>query len=135
MPIVRITMAKGKSAAYLAAVSDSIYEAMVEKFDLPAGDKFHIFEQLDFGSFVYDRDYASPDQRTDDFMVISVISDARRAAEKTATFEAICRKLGLSPGVKPQDVMVHFITVSTREDFSLGYGISAATTADGTESC
>ena len=124
MPIARITLAKGKSAEYLAAISKSVYDAMREAFLLEEGDLFHIFEQPDMNAFIYDRHFNSADPRTDDFMIINILSDARRKEHKIATFKAICEKLGSSPGVKPQDIVVTFSTNNTLEDFSLGYGIS-----------
>lgn len=126
MPLVRITLNQGKSASYLAAVSDSIYQAMLDKCELPENDKFHIFEQVAAGSLVFSPDHASKEPRSDDFMIIQIVADARRKSEKSATFRAICDRLVTSPGVKPQDVMVLFSTTRTLEDFSLGYGVSAA---------
>ena len=127
MPVIRITLNKGKSPEYLQAVSESIYGALRDQFVLSEGDKFHIFEQLDPSTFIYDRDFVSKEPRTDDFMIIQVVADARREAEKSATYKAICDRLAASPGVKPQDVTVVLSTNSTLEDFSLGYGVSAAT--------
>ncbi len=129
MPVIRVTLNKGKSPEYLAAVSESIYSALREQFVLSEGDKFHIFEQLDASTFIYDRDFISKQPRTNDFMIIQIVADARRETEKTATFKAICDKLAASPGVKPQDVTVVLSTNSTLEDFSLGYGVSAASLA------
>lgn len=129
MPLVRITLAKGKSPEYLKTVSDTIYSTMLEHFVLAEGDKFHIFEQLEPGAFIYDPDYAVEESRTDDFMIIQIIADARRAVEKAATIKALCENLGTALGVKSQDIVVVLSTNSTLEDFSLGHGISATTAA------
>ena len=125
MPVVRITLLKGKSPEYLAEVSDSIYDALRENFILSEGDKFHIFEQLDESEFVFDRNFASREPRTDDVMIIQVDADARRKVEKAATYKALCDKLGASPGVNAQDIIVILDASRTLEDFSLGYGVSA----------
>ena len=124
MPIVRITLKEGKSPEYLAAVSDSVYGAMREHFALPEGDKFHIFEELDSNTFIYDRDFGASEQRTDDFMLIQIVSDARRKSEKTALFKALCERLAALPGVRPQDIAVSLTTTSTLEDASLGDGVA-----------
>ncbi len=126
MPVVRISMLKGKSPAYLASLSESIYGAMRDQYVLAKGDLFHIFEQLEASAFIYDRNYVSAEPRTDDFMIVQIISDARRNIEKSALIKALCVRLGASPGVKPQDIAVVLSTNSTLEDFSLGYGASAA---------
>ena len=129
MPIVRITLKKGKSPEFLAAVSDSIYAAMREQFLLDEGDKFHIFEQLDDSTFIYDANFGVREPRTDDFMIIQIVADARRVFEKTATIKAICARLGASPGVLPQNIVVVLYTSLTLEDVSLGYGESVVSLA------
>ena len=129
MPIIRITLRKGKTPEYLKAVSDSIYTALREQFLLDEGDKFHIFEQLDDSALIYDLNFGVPKPRTDNFMMIQIIADARRVFQKTATIKAICERLSAEPGVQPQDIVVVFHTNLTLEDFSLGYGISAISMA------
>ena len=125
MPVIRITLLKGKTPEYLAAVSTSIYSALREEFMLSDGDRFHVFEEMEPHTFLFDRDFASKEPRTDDIMIIQIVADARRKVEKAATYKALCERLGASPGVKPQDIIVTLSTTNTLEDFSLGYGISA----------
>lgn len=125
MPIVRITLLKGKSPEYLAAISKSLYEAMREEYFLSEGDLFHVFEQLDPEAFIFDRNFGTPVPRTDDFLMVQIVSDARRAVEKSNTFKAIRDKLAESPGVKPQDIVVQLATNNNLEDFSLSFGEAA----------
>ncbi|MGO7815438.1 tautomerase family protein, partial [Rhizobium ruizarguesonis] len=40
MPFVRISLSKGKSPDYLAALADNIQRALVETFDVPENDRF-----------------------------------------------------------------------------------------------
>lgn len=122
MPIVRITLKNGRSPEYLEAVSQSIYSAMREKYNLAEGDKFHIFEELDDDTFKYDRNFGVREPRTDDFMIIQVLSDPRQAFDKLATMKAFAEKLSASPGVNPKDVVVVFHARLAAEDPSLGYG-------------
>jgi hypothetical protein len=62
-------------------------------------------------------------------MIIQSVADGRRVFEKTATIEAISDKLGASPGVLRQDIVVVLHTSLTLEDVSLGYGESAISMA------
>jgi phenylpyruvate tautomerase PptA (4-oxalocrotonate tautomerase family) len=61
MPLVRVTMIKGKSPDYIKKMSDSIYEALVEAYQMTENDLFQIIEQLEPGDLIYDRHYV--DQR------------------------------------------------------------------------
>ena len=57
MPLVRVTMIKGKSPDYIKKMSDSIYEALVEAYQMAENDLFQIIEQLEPGDLIYDRHY------------------------------------------------------------------------------
>jgi hypothetical protein len=122
MPIARITLNKGKSPEYLEKVSQSIYAAMREDYNLDENDKFHIFQELDATTFKYDRNFGVTESRTDDFMIIDILSDPRQAPVKLATMKALKAKLVESVGLSPQDVVVTFDAKLAGEDASLGYG-------------
>lgn len=51
MPLVRVTLHKGKNQDYLNAVSAAIYQSLVDKYEMPENDLFQIFEQVEPGSF------------------------------------------------------------------------------------
>ena len=57
MPLVRVTMIKGKSPEYIKKMSDSIYEALVEAYEMSENDLFQVIEQLEPGNLIYDRHY------------------------------------------------------------------------------
>ncbi|GAA2177740.1 hypothetical protein GCM10009847_05030 [Leucobacter tardus] len=122
MPIARITLNKGKSPEYLEKVSQSIYSAMRESYNLDENDKFHIFQELDANTFKFDRNFGVPQPRTDDFMIIDILSDPRQAPVKLATMRALKEKLVESVGLAAQDVVVTFDARLAAEDASLGYG-------------
>ncbi len=40
MPLVRISLKKGKPAAYREAIAEGVYQALRETFNVPEGDSF-----------------------------------------------------------------------------------------------
>ena len=62
MPLVRVTLHKGKNQDYLNAVSAAIYQSLVDEYEMPENDLFQIFEQVEPGSFFYDKTYPEPDR-------------------------------------------------------------------------
>ena len=46
MPLVRVTMIKGKSPDYIKKMSDSIYEALVEAYQMTENEMFQIADSL-----------------------------------------------------------------------------------------
>jgi phenylpyruvate tautomerase PptA (4-oxalocrotonate tautomerase family) len=126
MPLVRVTMIKGKSPEYIKKMSESIYEALVEAYQMPENDLFQIIEQLEPGDMIYDRRYGIKGQRSDDFMIINIESDARRRDEKEAFLARLSDKLAASPGIARDDVFVRLSMIAGAEDWSFGGGLPAS---------
>ena len=105
MPIVKVNMTKGKSQDYIDKVSKSIDRAFVEAYVMPENDLFQMFNQLEPGSFKFDRNFGVG-PRSDDFMIIEIKSDARRRDEKEAFVKRVVERLAESPGVRPEVLIV-----------------------------
>ena len=126
MPLVRVTMIKGKSPDYIKKMSDSIYEALIEAYQQQESETFQIIEQLEPENFIYSRHFGIEGSRTGDFVIINVESDARRRGEKAAFLARLSDKLAASPGIARDDVFVRLDMTSGLEDWSLGGGIAAS---------
>ena len=126
MPMVRVTMIKGKSPDYIKKMSDSIYEALVEAYQMAENDLFQIMEQLEPCDLIYDRHYGIKGSRSEDFMIINIESDARRRGEKEAFLARLSDKLAASPGIARDDVLVRISMTSGLEDWSLGGGVAVS---------
>jgi len=121
MPYARISMLKGKPADYRRALSDSLYRAMVESFNVPKNDLFQIFHQLDRDELVFDRHYMGG-PRSDDFVHIDITTGKPRSREmKLAFYRRAVELLAESPGIAPKDVMI-VISTSQSEDWSFADG-------------
>ena len=93
MPLVRISILKGKSPDYIRAISDSVHQSLVEAYNVPAGDRFQLIHQHDRDEFVYDADYLGV-HRTDDVVFIHVTAGKwRDAATKKALFKRLAERL------------------------------------------
>ncbi|GHD68381.1 tautomerase family protein [Jeongeupia chitinilytica] len=121
MPFARISLLQGKSPAWLRAVSDAVQQALEQSFEVPAGDRFQVIEQLAPGSLVFDRDYLGG-PRSDDFVLIALTAGRPRSTEtKQAFFGSLVHLLEASPGIRPADVMV-VITTTEPDSWSFGFG-------------
>jgi phenylpyruvate tautomerase PptA (4-oxalocrotonate tautomerase family) len=126
MPLVRVTMIKGKSPDYIKKMSDSIYEALVEAYQMQENELFQIIEQLEPGDLIYDRRFGIKGSRSEDFMIINIESDARRRGEKEAFLARLSDKLAASPGIARDDVFVRLSMTAALEDWSLGGGVAVS---------
>jgi 4-oxalocrotonate tautomerase len=81
MPLTRISLRRGTSAAYRAAVAESIYQAMRDTFDVPEHDKFMIVTERDQGDFIYGAKYLDI-ARSDDLIIIQIAVSNTRSTEQ-----------------------------------------------------
>ena len=127
MPMSRISLLKGKSPEYLAALSASLHRAMVEAFNVPAKDRFHVIHQHEPHELVFDRDYESEGgPRSDDFVLIAITIGKPRTVElKQGFYRRLVELLADAPGLRPVDVMV-VVSSTSGEDWSFGAGMPAA---------
>lgn len=126
MPFTRISLLKGKSPAYLKAVSDSLDRALVEALEVPENDRFQIFHQLEPNELIFDRNYLGG-PRSDDFIHFHISTGKPRSTSvKQRFYRQLVDRLAKSPGVRLEDVMV-VIAQSQYEDWSFASGICAAT--------
>ena len=123
MPYARISLHAGKPPNYLAALSDGLHQAMVDAFDVPPADRFHVFHQHVPGELVADRDYLGG-PRGDDFVLIAITAGKPRSLDtKRRFYRRLAERLAESPGIAPKDVMV-VITSTHAEDWSFAHGVA-----------
>jgi len=123
MPLVRISLVKGKPRDHIQAISNSVHEALVEAFKVPAEDRFQLIQQHDREDFIYDPGYLGV-ERSDDLVFIHITaSDWRDLATKKAFYKTLAAKLAASPGLRPEDVLI-VLAPNRREDWSFGRGLA-----------
>jgi phenylpyruvate tautomerase PptA (4-oxalocrotonate tautomerase family) len=121
MPITRISLLRGKSPDYIATLSETFHRAMVETFDVPPADRFHVVHQCAPGELIFDRDYLGG-PRSGDYVFFDVtIGKPRNAETKQAFYRRVVELLAEALNIRPADVMI-VITTTEREDWSFGDG-------------
>lgn|ERR1700719_620792 len=123
MPLVRISLRRGKSAAYRKAILDGIYDAMRTAFDVPEEDRFMVISEHDEADFSYSANYLGI-ARSDNLVLIQITANNTRTREKKKAFyRAIADNLSKNPGVRPEDVFINLVEVLP-ENWSFGNGIA-----------
>jgi len=126
MPLVRISLRKGKPAAYRKAILDGIYRAMISTFNVPNEDRFMVINEHDEPNFSYSPTYFNI-ARTDDLILIQLTvsntRNTRNVTQKKALFRQIVENLKANPGVRPEDVFINLVEVDPA-NWSFGHGIA-----------
>jgi 4-oxalocrotonate tautomerase len=123
MPLVRISLRRGKPAAYRKAIADGIYDAMRAAFDVPEEDRFMVISEHDEADFSYSANYLGI-ARSDNLVLIQITANNTRTTEKKkALYRAIAGNLSKNPDVRPEDVFINLVEVLP-ENWSFGNGIA-----------
>jgi len=123
VPLVRVSLRKGKPAAYRKAILDGIYGAMRSAFEVPEEDRFMVINEHDEADFSYSKTYLGI-ARTDDLILIQITANNTRTTEKKkAFFRQLVDNLKADPGVRPEDVFINLVEV-VPENWSFGNGIA-----------
>ena len=93
MPLVRISLVKGKPEAYRRKVGDAVHRALVEAIGIPPLDRFQLLTEHEPGDLVYDSNYLGI-ARTGDLIVVQITLSAGRTLEqKRALYRRIAANL------------------------------------------
>jgi 4-oxalocrotonate tautomerase len=121
MPLVRISLRRGKPPEYRKAIRDGVYDAMRETFEVPKDDRFMVVSEHEADDFDYDARYFGID-RSDDLVILQLtVSNTRTLEQKKALYRRIVERLGGNPGIRPQDVFINLVDVN-KENWSFGNG-------------
>ena len=123
MPIVRISIRRGKDATYKKALVDGIYAAMHEDFSVPKDDLFMTIDEHDADTFAYSPYYLGV-ARSDDLVIVQITAnDTRDLTQKKAFYRGVAERLAAAPGVRKEDVFINLVEVK-KENWSFGNGIA-----------
>jgi phenylpyruvate tautomerase PptA (4-oxalocrotonate tautomerase family) len=106
MPIVDITLRRGRSNDELAGIADAVHTSIVDVFAIPPDDRFQVINQKDEDELFYDRDFLGGPRSARFIMVRIVVGIPRADATKQAVFEAISSNLAPSLEMNSEVVSV-----------------------------
>src|SRR5260370_36577635 len=122
MPLIRVSLRRGKPAAYRQAILDGLYEAMRETLNVPEGDQFMTISEHDAANFRYGAAFGIA--RSDDLVLIQItVFNTRTVEQKKALFRRLAELLGKNPGIRPEDVFVNVLDAA-KENWSVGHGLA-----------
>ena len=121
MPLVRITLKAGRSAAERRAIGECVHDALVATANVPPDDRFQTIQEVPPDGLVFDSGYLGI-ERTDAIVFVQIFMNQGRTTEiKKALYAEIARRLHEKAGLRPGDVLVNLVEVA-RENWSFGNG-------------
>ncbi|MDN4523018.1 tautomerase family protein [Fictibacillus fluitans] len=120
MPLLRFDVIEGRDKKELKKLLDAAHFAMVEAFGVPEKDRYQIVHQHAPHEMVIE-DTGLGFNRTENLVVISMVSKARTKEQKEKLYSLLAERLQKECGISPQDLMVS-ITENRDADWSFGLG-------------
>ena len=113
MPLINISIPKGKSQEYVIAVADSINSAVLSTFEgFPADDRYQIIHEHESYELEYQK-------RTGDRVMLHLIMRSGQKPEsKKAFYKRVVENLKRSPGIDPANVL---ITITENHDIDWSF--------------
>lgn len=120
MPLLKIDIFDINDEDQLKLLLDNLHEAVVEAFDVPAGDRYQIVNQHKKNEMILE-DTGLGFTRTKNAIAISVVSRKRTKESKLKFYKLVTDKLKERNNIDPKDVLISIVE-NNDEDWSFGYG-------------
>jgi Tautomerase enzyme len=120
MPLILIDAIAGRTPAQIQQLLDAAHRAMLTAFKVPERDRYQIYAEHPPAHMIVE-DTGLGIQRTNNVLVITVVSRPRTEEMKKTFYGELCRELKACCGIEPSDVMVSIVT-NTDADWSFGNG-------------
>ncbi|AFH61299.1 tautomerase family protein [Paenibacillus caseinilyticus] len=120
MPLLRFDLIEGRSPESLKKLLDNCHQAMVDAFQVPVRDRYQIVHQHPPQELIIE-DTGLGYPRTNDIVIISVVSKTRTPEQKQKLYALLAERLEQECGIAPTDLMVS-ITENSEADWSFGLG-------------
>jgi phenylpyruvate tautomerase PptA (4-oxalocrotonate tautomerase family) len=103
MPLVNISILKGKSPEYIKAVADGINSAVIETMAFPDDDRYQIIHELEPHCLQLQ-------ERTRDRVMMHLTMRAGRSNKsKQAFYAKVVENLAADPGIDPANVLITIV--------------------------
>src|ERR1700743_1281018 len=114
MPLVRISLLRGKSDDYKQAIGEGVYSAMLQTFDMTNENRFIVISEHSSDEFQFSRTYLDI-ARSDDLVIIQITANnTRNLQQKKALFARIAELLSENPGLRKEDIFINLVEVARK---------------------
>ena len=123
MPLVRLTLRKGRSPEFLREAANAVHAALVAEANVPGDDRFQVIDEVEPDHLIAHPTYAGV-ERSEALILIEITLNAGRTVEvKRALYADVVRRLQEELDVRPDDVLINLVEVA-RENWSFGRGLA-----------
>jgi hypothetical protein len=126
--LIRFDIVEGRTEQQIQTMLDAAHRAMLTAFKVPERDRYQIVTEHKSSRFIV-QDTGLGIERTNNVVVVSVLSRPRSDEAKQAFYSELCRELKESCGIDAKDVMVSMI-INSDVDWSFANGVAQFVTGE-----
>lgn len=120
MPLLRFDLIEGRDQTSLKKLLDVVHNVVVDAFEVPERDRYQIVHEHPASHMIIE-DTGLGFQRTDDLVLLSIVSKARSKEKKEKLYALLAERLKAECGISPDDLMVSVVE-NNDADWSFGLG-------------
>ncbi|SHF63197.1 tautomerase family protein [Chryseobacterium vrystaatense] len=121
MPLVRISLSEACSSETQNSISQAIHQALMEEFNIPKDDYFHIIESLSQNQLKFPSTYLGIAHTGNIVFVQIIAAIGRNVEQKKKLYQKISQLVSQNTHIKSQDVIITLVE-NTKENWSFGNG-------------
>lgn len=122
MPFVRISLLKTTAARYRKQISQAVHHALMEEFNVPKDDYFHVMDELEVSQLYYPENYLNIAHSGNMVYVQITCGSGRSDEQKKRLYAKIAGGIADNSPVLINDVIILLVENGGKENWSFGNG-------------
>ena len=122
MPFVRISLPARLSQETKNNVSLSVHHALIQEFNVPENDYFHVIEELGAEQIKFPENYLGIPHTSDIVYVQIIAGQGRTVEQKKGLYKEIAERIAGSTAITKNNVIIVLLENDGRQNWSFGNG-------------
>lgn len=122
MPFVRISLPKLFSQKTKDNISISIHNSLIQEFNIPENDYFHIIEELESQQIKFPKNYLDIDHTSDIVYIQIIAGQGRTLEQKKGLYKQIANNITNSTTITKNNIIIVLVENDGRQNWSFGNG-------------
>jgi len=122
MPFVRISLPKTLKQEEKDQISISVHQALMNEFNIPADDYFHVIEELESHQVRFPQSYLDIPHTKEIIFIQITAGKGRDFEKKKRLYASIAEKIAASTTITKNNIIIVLTENNGQEDWSFGNG-------------
>src|SRR5699024_2814308 len=122
MPFVRISLPNTCSQATKDNISIAVHQSLIEEFNIPEDDYFHVIEELKEQQIKFPNNYLGINHTSDIIYIQIIAGKGRTLEQKRRLYREIAMQITNTTSITKNNIIITLLENNGMEDWSFGNG-------------